>query len=592
MGLRNPYDLAFSPSGELFTYDSDMEWDAGTPWYRPTRINHVVDGADFGWRAGSSKWPDDYLDSFGSVVDVGFGSPTGLAFGTGTGFPDRYRRALFAADWSYGNIYTIHLEPRGASYSGSIERFVSGAPLPVTDLVVRPQDGALYFTVGGRGITSALYRVAYRRDEPATPAEGRPDRGSELRRLRHRLEAGVPLDLAWAHLSHPDRSVRHAARLALERHPVDRWRERALTEPDPRTRVAALVALARRGDRADQPRVIESLGRIDWPGLGDGDRLDLLRAYELAALRPAPAGEAGRRRIVDRLDRRFPSGNDRLDRELAEILSSLDAPGLIPRMLPLLERVTTQEQQIHLVMCLRDVRRGWTPDQRRSLFGWLHRSGSHRGGITFGEYMEGIRRDFRAQLDPREEAALGDLLRVRPAEDPYAALRRRPAVRKWTVAELVTLLDHRAGAGNPVRGREVFATALCYRCHRFAGQGGMVGPDLTGAARRFNTRDLLEAIVEPNRVVSDQYRTSRIALKDGRVLTGKIKDQSGNSLVLITDPLSPDDLLQVARDEVDEIAWSGTSTMPEGLLDSFTGEEIADLMAFLFRTEAGAASEK
>ena len=112
MGLRNPYDLAFSPSGELFTYDSDMEWDAGTPWYRPTRINHVVDGADFGWRAGTSKWPDDYLDSFGSVVDVGFGSPTGVAFGTGAGFPDGYRRALFAADWSYGNIYTIHLEPR------------------------------------------------------------------------------------------------------------------------------------------------------------------------------------------------------------------------------------------------------------------------------------------------------------------------------------------------------------------------------------------------------------------------------------------------------------------------------------------------
>jgi putative heme-binding domain-containing protein len=120
----------------------------------------------------------------------------------------------------------------------------------------------------------------------------------------------------------------------------------------------------------------------------------------------------------------------------------------------------------------------------------------------------------------------------------------------------------------------------------------MVGPDLTGAARRFNRRDLLEAIVEPNRVVSDQYRTSRIALKDGRVLIGKIKDQSGNSLVLTTDPLSPADLLQVARDEVDEIAWSGTSTMPESLLDSFTGEEIADLLAFLRRTEAGAGSGK
>ena len=67
----------------------------------------------------------------------------------------------------------------------------------------------------------------------------------------------------------------------------------------------------------------------------------------------------------------------------------------------------------------------------------------------------------------------------------------------------------------------------------------MVGPDLTGRRGRFNARDLLEAVIEPSRVVSDQYRTSRIALKDGRVLTGKIKDLSGNTLVLMADPLGP-----------------------------------------------------
>src|SRR5205823_6386700 len=129
--------------------------------------------------------------------------------------------------------------------------------------------------------------------------------------------------------------------------------------------------------------------------------------------------------------------------------------------------------------------------------------------------------------------------------------------------------------------REVFATALCYRCHRFEGQGGMVGPDLTGVSRRFNRRDLLEAVIEPNRVISDQYRVSQIALKDGRILTGKIKDISGNTLVLLRDPLNLADLLMVARDDVDEIAWSGSSMMPEGLLDSFTEEEIIDLMVFL-----------
>ena len=51
-GFRNEYDIAFNPHGELFTYDADMEWDIGTPWYRPTRVNHVISGAEFGWR----KW--------------------------------------------------------------------------------------------------------------------------------------------------------------------------------------------------------------------------------------------------------------------------------------------------------------------------------------------------------------------------------------------------------------------------------------------------------------------------------------------------------------------------------------------------------
>src|SRR5690606_28095361 len=57
-GMRNPYDIAFNADGELFTYDADMEWDIGTPWYRPTRVNHVPMGAELGWRSGWAKWPD------------------------------------------------------------------------------------------------------------------------------------------------------------------------------------------------------------------------------------------------------------------------------------------------------------------------------------------------------------------------------------------------------------------------------------------------------------------------------------------------------------------------------------------------------
>jgi hypothetical protein len=185
MGLRNPYDIAFNTTGELFTFDSDMEWDEGTPWYRPTRVNHVISGADFGWRAGTAKWPDDYIDSFGSVVDIGFSSPTGITFGTGAHFPAKYQESLFLCDWSLGNVYSVHLTPSGGSYRGEAERFVTAAPLPVTDIVINPVDGALYFTTGGRGITSALYRITYVGIETTNGVRHESDSFADERQLRH-----------------------------------------------------------------------------------------------------------------------------------------------------------------------------------------------------------------------------------------------------------------------------------------------------------------------------------------------------------------------------------------------------------------------
>lgn len=135
-GYRNQYDMAASPEGELFTYDADMEWDIGLPWYRPTRINHVVSGSDYGWRSGSGKWPGYYADSLPAVLDIGPGCPTGVTFGTGARFPAKYQRAFFACDWSYGQLYVVHLTPQGSSYSATFETFATAAPLPLTDIVV------------------------------------------------------------------------------------------------------------------------------------------------------------------------------------------------------------------------------------------------------------------------------------------------------------------------------------------------------------------------------------------------------------------------------------------------------------------------
>ena len=130
-GFRNPFDLAFNDAGDMFTYDSDMEWDFGTPWYRPTRICHVTSGSEFGWRPGTAKWSPVWPDNLPAILNIGQGSPTNVVYGGNARFPEKYRRAVFAFDWSFGIIYAVHLQPKGASYEATGEEFISGSPLAV-----------------------------------------------------------------------------------------------------------------------------------------------------------------------------------------------------------------------------------------------------------------------------------------------------------------------------------------------------------------------------------------------------------------------------------------------------------------------------
>ena len=93
-GFRNQYDAAFNLAGELFTFDADMEWDLGLPWFRPVRTHHVVPGGEYGWRSGTGKWPDYFIDSLPSMTDVGRGSPVGVEFYHHYVYPEKYRGAL------------------------------------------------------------------------------------------------------------------------------------------------------------------------------------------------------------------------------------------------------------------------------------------------------------------------------------------------------------------------------------------------------------------------------------------------------------------------------------------------------------------
>jgi len=584
-GFRNVYDIALNRAGELFAYDADMEWDVGTPWYRPTRINHVISGAEFGWRNGTGKWPAYYPDSFGSAVDIGPGSPTGICFGYGTNYPKKYQNSLFICDWSYGSIHAVHLTPDGSSYSGGYETFATAAPLPLTDIVVHP-DGMLYFTIGGRKTQSGLYRVRYtgKVDDAAEPAEDKT--AKNLSDQRHRLEklhiADPPakgVSSALENLSHADRGIRFAARIALEHQPIDRWRDKVLKLDNSEARILGVVALARNGGKDDKSAAIDALTSIDWDALSDRQRTDLLRAYGLVGIRLGKIEATESAPIMKQIGGRFPTGNHEVDRELAQLLVYLDAENIIGTIVSEMKNSPSQENQINYAMTLRSATEGWSEELNKQYFSWFNDIQSARGGMSFGGFIDNIKKVAIKRLSQESKLKLADILN--PPKDATTIEKPRPFVKKWTVDDLLPTVSSADHVADFKRGKEVFAAAQCYKCHRIGIQGGILGPDLTAAGGRFNHRDMLVSIVQPSKVVSDQYGATQFLTDDGRAIVGRIINMSGNQLQILTNMLDPSQLTNVNRKTIESTRPATNSMMPEGLLDSFNEEEIADLVAYL-----------
>ncbi len=588
MGYRNQYDIAFNREGELFTYDSDMEWDMNLPWYRPTRVCHAVPGSEFGWRGGTGKMYEYHPDNLPPVVNVGPGSPTGVVFGYGARFPAKYQEALFICDWSYGKLYALHLKPDGASYSGELEEFLTGTPLPLTDLIVNPKDGALYFAIGGRNTLSGLYRVTYVGDEPTAPA--RPDTtNSEQRATRRRLEAfygkkdARAVEAAWPHLSSSDRFLRYAARTVLEFQPPDTWQEKALKERDPVALTHALIGLARVGAKALQPRMLEALERVNWAKLTPPQKIDYLRAYQLVFIRMGAPSADWKARAGKRLERFYPARVREVNAELCKLVSYLETPQGVTRTLALMSKAPTQEEQIEYALSLRTVKTGWTRAQREDYFNWFHKAAGYRGGHSFHGFMRNIRNDAIKSLSTEERADLKTVLAKEPRPtDPKFTTKQRPFVKKWTVDELVPVVEKGLVRRDFDRGRNLFGETKCFVCHRFNNEGGGTGPDLTIVSGRFNVRDLLESIIEPSKVISDQYQAIIVTTTDGQTIVGRIVNLNNDNLQINTDMLDPNKLVGVNRNRIDTIRPSPVSMMPEGLIDTLNQDEILDLVAYLY----------
>ncbi len=585
-GFRNPYDFDFNPHGEIFVFDADMEWDTGTPWYRPTRVNHAISGAEFGWRFGTGKWPDYFPDSMGSVVDIGLGSPTGVAFGTGAAFPAKYQHAFYLCDWTYGKIYAVHLEPNGASYTGTFEVFIKGKPLPVTDILVHP-DGALYFTIGGRRTQSGLYRVRYEGSESTEPAPlPKNSEAAAARKLRRKLESfhgrqdPAAVATAWPYLNSTDRALRYAARIAIEHQARDKWQVRAWNEKRTTAVIEAMVALAHAGEQDEQALIVRRLSELDFAQLSEEQRLAWLRAFALAFIRQVPDPEA-RAVATEKLNPLFPVESQFVNRELCRLLIYLEAPGIVERAMEQLKAALTQEEQLFYAFLLRNAQGGWTPDLRQEYFSWLNLAeNKYRGGNSFAKFIQQIRADAVEKLDDEQRETLEDVLAGDQTIPVVDVQTTRQFIHNWQMSDLLPLLDEVSEGRSFEQGKLAYHAAQCQKCHRFANEGGSTGPDLTGAGNRFSPRDLLESILSPSRVISDQYKGSVVVTKDGNVWTGRVINHDEDKLVLRTDPYTTH-VTEVAASNVESVQPSTISEMPEGLVNVLTTEEILDLIAYV-----------
>jgi putative heme-binding domain-containing protein len=166
---------------------------------------------------------------------------------------------------------------------------------------------------------------------------------------------------------------------------------------------------------------------------------------------------------------------------------------------------------------------------------------------------------------------------------PEPVLPVEPEGTKWSFAQLHEFLNSESGmSGSAERGALVFEKGQCVKCHRFGTRGEGIGPDLSKVASRFQRKEIIESVVFPSQVISDQFAAKTVVTGDGKTYTGLVGETSDGVVVLQANT----EKVAVPKDNIDEIVPSKMSAMPEGLFNTLSLEEIADLFAYMSKPPA------
>ena len=305
-----------------------------------------------------------------------------------------------------------------------------------------------------------------------------------------------------------------------------------------------------------------------------------------------------------------------LNRALSSLLVAVRAPGIVSKLTSLLSTQTSGETnlapneadleriakrnagygravtgvlnnrtdllQIHYAYILRTVNEKelWTVADRKAYFTWLNRAQTWTGGNSYRKFLANIEAESLKGFTENEKLALETLGVREPYVAPPLPKPEGPG-QKWTVDTVLASTDTgMKKRRNFAHGKRTFEAARCIVCHRFDGNGGATGPDLTQAAGRFKMKDLIEAIVLPSKAVSDQYQAHVIQTVKGKVYTGRIISENENDVTVVTDPEDATKFAVIEKDDIEEMFAANQSLMPAGLLDQLNEEEVLDLLAY------------
>ena len=216
------------------------------------------------------------------------------------------------------------------------------------------------------------------------------------------------------------------------------------------------------------------------------------------------------------------------------------------------------------------------PEAKRDALTTLASRGSYATALMAAVEQKTIPANALSADVVRQLRALNDSSLGQKIERFWGVSRSTPEAKLNEIEKYKRIAELRTNAPNNLSKGRVLFNRACVQCHKLYGVGGTIGPDITGSDRR-NLHYIISNIVDPNAEIPNDYRTTIVRMKDDRVLVGVIRSRQGQTIKVET----PSEVLAVAESDVASIEMQNFSMMPEGLVLTFTDQELRDLVSYL-----------